>query len=103
VKSTILDFIRWLNPKQHLKWLEIGCGTGALTKAIATQASPLSLLAIDKSESYIEKARENVRLNTVAFHHADLNTFQAAESYDQITSGLVLNFIPDVAICLKYP
>jgi ubiquinone/menaquinone biosynthesis C-methylase UbiE len=33
------DFIDWLNPQLKLKWLEIGCGTGALTRVIVEKCS----------------------------------------------------------------
>ena len=40
-------FLDWLDLSNGLDWLEIGCGTGALSAAILTRWKPTSLLAID--------------------------------------------------------
>ena len=97
-----LDFVDWLNSQSNLKWLEIGCGTGALTKALAEKCSPSYLLAIDKSENYLKKAKENVNLNNVHFLNADLNSYALNEEFDHITSGLVLNFVPQIKELLRH-
>jgi tRNA G46 methylase TrmB len=39
------EFASWLNLPHELRWLEIGCGTGALTKAILHQNQPAHYLA----------------------------------------------------------
>ncbi len=97
-----LDFVDWLNSQSNLKWLEIGCGTGALTKAIVKKCSPSYLLAIDKSENYLKKAKENVNLNNVHFLNADLNSYALNEEFGHITSGLVLNFVPQIKELLRH-
>jgi trans-aconitate methyltransferase len=90
------DFIDWLNPKSNLKWLEIGCGTGALTKVIVDKCSPAYLLAVDKSDSYLTKAKESIDSKNVDFSNVDLSSYPLKEEFDQVTSGLVLNFIPQI-------
>lgn len=91
-----LDFIQWLDAKSELQWLEIGCGTGALTKVIAEKCSPAYVLAMDKSDSYLERAKANVHSKHVSFLHADLSSFPLDKKFDNITSGLVLNFVPSI-------
>src|SRR5690349_3712725 len=53
-------FLEWLDAPGRLDWLEIGCGTGALSAAILARCNPRSLLAIDPSEEFIATARRNV-------------------------------------------
>jgi SAM-dependent methyltransferase len=96
-----IDFVNWLNARSNLKWLEIGCGTGALTKAIAEKCTPSYLLAIDKSDSYIEKAKENVNSGNVSFLNIDINSCPLNEKFHYITSGLVLNFVPKFGDMLR--
>ncbi len=36
------QFIRWLGAEPGLAWLDVGCGTGALTSAICGLANPSS-------------------------------------------------------------
>ena len=38
-----------------LEWLDVGCGTGALTEAILSRASPSSVLGIDASDGFVER------------------------------------------------
>ena len=38
-------FLDLLDVREGLDWLEVGCGTGALTAAILTRCNPASLIA----------------------------------------------------------
>jgi len=49
--------VDWLNPLPGFEWLDIGCGTGALTEALLGAAVPVSIVAIDPSEGLLEQAR----------------------------------------------
>jgi methylase of polypeptide subunit release factors len=42
-------FLDWLAPPVDKDWLEIGCGTGALSAAVLQRANPRSLISIDRS------------------------------------------------------
>jgi SAM-dependent methyltransferase len=89
-------FIAWLAPEQHLDWLEIGCGTGALSATILSDANPRSLLSIDPSEGFLNKAGANVTDPRVEFRVGDAQALATdSDSKDFVVSGLVLNFIPD--------
>ena len=91
------EFLAWLNLPPSLRWLEVGCGTGALTAAISERCRPARLIGIDPSEGFLAKAR--VRLGSKATFRVanalDLPV-QDAEA-DVVVSGLVLNFVPDTA------
>ena len=50
-------FVEWLQPPRDAAWLEIGCGTGALTAAILAGCAPRSILSIDRSADFIGHAR----------------------------------------------
>ena len=89
-------FLDWLDAPAGLDWLEIGCGTGALSSAILAQCEPKSLLAIDPSEGFLKKARENVPDARARFQVGDAQALPAdTASRDVIVSSLVLNFVPD--------
>jgi hypothetical protein len=40
-------FLAWLAPSPLLRWLDVGCGTGALTQAILSTADPSEILGIN--------------------------------------------------------
>jgi SAM-dependent methyltransferase len=90
------QFLEWLAVPPGARWLDVGCGTGALTETILRHADPGSVDGIDPSEGFLAVAREQVRDPRVRFRVGDTRRL-AAESarYDVVVSALVLNFIPD--------
>jgi ubiquinone/menaquinone biosynthesis C-methylase UbiE len=54
------EFLRWLAVPPQACWLDVGCGTGALSQTILEVASPRSMLGVDPSEGYLARAREQV-------------------------------------------
>jgi SAM-dependent methyltransferase len=89
-------FLDWLDAPDGLDWLELGCGTGALSSAILAWCNPRSLISIDPSEGFIAKARANVPDRRAEFHVGDAQGIALeAASRDVIVSALVLNFVSD--------
>lgn len=89
-------FLDWLRPPPDADWLEIGCGTGALSAAILEHGRPRSLLAIDPSEAFVAHVRSALPDPRARFEVADAAALPAADaSADVVALGLVLNFIPD--------
>jgi len=88
-------FLTWLDPKPSLKWLDIGCGTAALSEVIYNTTNPISLTGIDPSEGFIELAKR--RIKQVDFQVGDaLNLPFNNLTFDTIVSGLAINFFPDL-------
>jgi SAM-dependent methyltransferase len=90
-------FLDWLAVPGGGDWLEVGCGTGALTAAIVRQGAPARVLALDPSEGFLAKAREAVPDPRVEFQVGDAGRLASlpSASRDAAVGGLVLNFIPD--------
>lgn len=87
-------FIDWLALAPGLSWIEVGCGTGALSAAIVAHADPLKLLAVEPSAGFLAQARINVVDPRVTFASGDaLNLPAEAASCDVAVAGLVLNFV----------
>jgi SAM-dependent methyltransferase len=88
-------FVEWLAPAPGSHWLEIGCGTGALTAAVCAHAAPASIVGCDTSPPFIEHARAAVpdpRASFVIGGAEDPPLRQGG--FDAAISGLVLNFLP---------
>jgi ubiquinone/menaquinone biosynthesis C-methylase UbiE len=95
------QYVAWLQPATQLHWLDLGCGTGALTEAIFQSAAPASVIACDPAEPFIEYARQHFRHTSAAFVIAGADNFPAREGgYDVIASLLALNFFPDSRLAL---
>ncbi|HEX7043456.1 MAG TPA: class I SAM-dependent methyltransferase [Burkholderiales bacterium] len=90
------DFIEWLAVPRDAEWLDVGCGTGALSAAVLLDAAPRSLYAIDASAGFIAHARAQLPDARASFVVADAQTLPfGSASRDAVVSGLVLNFLPD--------
>jgi len=89
-------FVRWLGAESGLSWLEVGCGTGALTSTICGLADPDSVVACEPSEAFVEHLRGrmlDVRVSVVMAGAGDLP--RRPGGFDCVVSGLVLNFLPN--------
>lgn len=95
-------FLDWLEPASDLDWLEVGCGTGALTQAILAHAEPRSVIAIDPSEGFLQKARSDILDRRVEFRPGDAQALSMmAGTRDIVVSGLVLNFVANRVLALE--
>lgn len=89
-------FVDWLGADRDLDWVEVGCGTGALSAQILQRAAPASLVAVDPSAGFIAKARAAVPDPRASFGLGDAQSLDLpSKSADVVVSALVLNFIPD--------
>ena len=87
-------FLDWLEARPGRSWLDVGCGTGELSAAIARTRRPRRLLGIDPSAAFLERARAAVP--TGEFRDGDATATGLPDgAVDHAVSGLVLNFVPD--------
>jgi ubiquinone/menaquinone biosynthesis C-methylase UbiE len=72
------SFSKWLTeqitPENHVKILELGCGTGSLWKDLKDSFQGCEIILSDFSEGMLEKAKEHLGENTfdyetIDFHH----------------------------------
>lgn len=90
------EFLDWLGVPAQRAWLDVGCGTGALTETILKMANPGSVKGVDPSAGYIEYARAQVRDERAQFDVQDAQALQEkSDAFDAVVSGLVLNFVPN--------
>lgn len=88
-------FLAWLNVPAGRRWLDVGCGTGALCAAIVDRCSPASVAGVEPSEGFLATAKENLA-GRAALHQGSATAIPLGDgSVDAVVSGLVLNFVPD--------
>src|SRR5262245_37312522 len=94
-RSVARTFVEWLDVEPSRLWVDVGCGTGALTKTILDVAAPSRVEASDRSPAFVEYARAHVLDPRVVFDVADATALpHESGSVDVVVSGLMLNFVP---------
>ncbi len=90
------EFLGGMDTDARGAWVDVGCGTGALTSAILAHCEPRSVDGIDASQAFISRAQEQIddprvrlRVGDAAHLPWPWATFEVA------VSGLVLNFVTD--------
>ena len=87
-------FLEWLAVPPRRRWLDVGCGTGALTTAVLDACAPSEVLGVDPSNGYADWAAAHVKDRRARFEVTDA-THLPVNVADVVVSGLVLNFVPD--------
>lgn len=95
------QFVSWLDIPAGRRWLDVGCGTGALCAAILDHAAPASVAGVEPSEGFLKTARENLA-GRAQLHPGSATAIPLGDaSVDVVVSGLVLNFVPDQPAALR--
>jgi SAM-dependent methyltransferase len=90
------EFLAWLHARRSGRWLDDGCGTGELTRAIIKLSDPESVDGFDLSESYINYAGAHTKDPRATFAVADALALPCADAvYDVAVAGLCLNMMAD--------
>lgn len=89
-------FLAWLEQPAGKRWLDVGCGTGALSAAILDCCAPGSVVGVDPSEGFLTLASQNLgsKARFLVGNAAALPLDDKA--CDVVVAGLVLNFVPDL-------
>jgi SAM-dependent methyltransferase len=95
-------FLEFLVAPPGGEWLDVGCGTGALSEAVVVEGGADAVTGIDPSAGFIGFARERLDGRAASFDVGDAQDLPYAPAYfDVVVSGLVLNFVPDAELALR--
>jgi SAM-dependent methyltransferase len=90
------EFLKWLSIPAQKDWLDLGCGTGALTQIILEHGLPNAIKGVDSSVDFMEYAKAYVDSALVTFEVDDAQALSIdSASFDVVVSGLMLNFLPE--------
>jgi ubiquinone/menaquinone biosynthesis C-methylase UbiE len=90
------ELLEWLSIPVQKNWLDLGCGTGALSQIIFEHGLPNAIKGIDSSADFVTYAKAHVDSERVTFEVGDVQALQIdSASFDVVVSGLVLNFVPE--------
>jgi SAM-dependent methyltransferase len=88
-------FLEFADIEPDSRVLDVGCGTGTITLALASHGA--AAVGVDASESYLEGARRLRSHPRVDYEHGDASDLQyASDSFDACVSALVIDVVPEV-------
>jgi trans-aconitate 2-methyltransferase len=89
-----LDLLALVHPRPGMRVVDLGCGTGELTRRLHLHVEARETLGVDRSGAMLEKsaafAAEGLR-----FEAGDIATFQAHAAYDLVFSNAALHWVPE--------
>jgi ubiquinone/menaquinone biosynthesis C-methylase UbiE len=89
-------FLDWLAPKPGLKWLDVGCGSGAFTELLVQRCAPSEMHGVDPSDAQLAFARERPGARGAVFQLGDAMALPFGENrFDAAVMALVIFFVPD--------
>jgi trans-aconitate methyltransferase len=89
--------LSYLNPQPEEKILDLGCGTGDLTKEIFLAGA--HVIGIDSSAEMIAKAK--AKFPEIDFYQMDAREIKFDTQFDAIFSNAVLHWIPEKELVIK--
>ena len=91
-------FLDWLAPSCGLRWIDVGCGTGAFTELLIERCSPVDVEGVDLSEAQLSLARARPLGQIAKFQQGDALALPFSdERFDVAVMALVIFFVPDPA------
>ncbi|NYJ06972.1 class I SAM-dependent methyltransferase [Petropleomorpha daqingensis] len=94
-------FVAWLAVPAGARWLDVGCGTGALSATVLAAAEPSAVLGVDPSPDFVAHAAAHVTDPRASFREGSAQALPVDDAaFGAVVSGLVLNFVPDPVAAL---
>lgn len=91
------DLVQLLDPKQGEHILDLGCGSGQLTKEISSSGA--TAIGIDSSQEMIDSSKK--MFPEIEFHQMDAQSFDFDHRFDAIFSNAVLHWVKNQQAAAK--
>lgn len=91
--TTLVPFLR-----KGMRILDVGCGTGGITKDIAMRVGPTGfVVGVDNTKAFIDHGRDHFGyVSNMELIWEDLFSYHPKEKFDLVVAARVLQWIPDV-------
>jgi SAM-dependent methyltransferase len=96
------QFIDWLAIPDNKRWVDVGCGTGALSASILEQGSPTAVIGVDPSAPFVAHAAATIIDPRARFLVGTASALPVEDAWaDAVVAGLVLMLVADAAQALR--
>ncbi|HEY7578074.1 MAG TPA: methyltransferase domain-containing protein [Acetobacteraceae bacterium] len=91
-------FVDWLAPPAGRRWVDVGCGSGAISELLYQRCAPAEVQGVDPSSAQLAFARERPGAKDAVFQIGDAMALPFAnDRFDAAVMALVIFFVPDPA------
>jgi ubiquinone/menaquinone biosynthesis C-methylase UbiE len=88
-------FLEFVGLRDDERVIDVGCGTGSLSEAVASRVRVRELVGVDMSPAYVEHARRHLQDARVTYEVGDATAMRFPDaSFDRVLSLLMLHFVP---------
>ncbi|MGH6725934.1 MAG: class I SAM-dependent methyltransferase [Pseudolabrys sp.] len=88
-------FLDWLAAPAGLRWVDVGCGNGALTELVVERCMPSEIHGVDPAPGQLAFARTRPGARIAQFHEGDAMALPFADNrFDVATMALAIFFVP---------
>jgi trans-aconitate 2-methyltransferase len=88
-----LDLLDYIKPENFETTIDLGCGTGELTRLMHDRFHPRATLGMDSSEAMLEKS-QSFATESLKFIQGDIDIWEKPEGYNLIISNAALQWSP---------
>jgi len=89
------DLLALVRPASKMRAVDLGCGTGKMTRLLHSHLDARETIGIDRSARMLEDARRDDLPTGLHFHVQRIEDFVADHEYDLIASNAALHWVED--------
>jgi trans-aconitate 2-methyltransferase len=99
-RQPFFDLLSLVKPERQMRVIDLGCGTGELTRILHERLDARETLGIDTSDSMLENAR-SFEGEGVTFAKGDISTISTRAEHDLVFSNAALHWLDDHPALLR--
>src|ERR671917_284386 len=88
------DLLALVDPRPGMRVVDLGCGTGELTRELHRQLAARETIGIDNSPAMLAKSAPFAG-DRLRFEPGDIGAFESEGDYDLVFSNAALQWVPD--------
>lgn len=93
-RQPFLDLLELVRPRAAMRVVDLGCGSGELTRILHRRLGARDTLGIDSSDTMLPQ-QESHSSDGLRLIHQSIEEFRAAGEYDLVFSNAALHWLPD--------
>jgi trans-aconitate 2-methyltransferase len=94
-EQPFLDLLALVQPARSMRVVDLGCGTGSLTRRFHETLGAVETIGIDRSDRMLTEARRDPAPEGLRFDAGSIESFAADGAYDLIVSNAAFHWVED--------